>query len=368
MSAYVHIPFCAVRCGYCDFNTYVSDFGPGASRSTYADSVCAEIDLSKPYLAGEFQTVFFGGGTPTVLETKSLARILHDLPVAHEAEITVEANPESVTRESIFALAEAGFTRVSVGMQSAVPKILKVLDRKHRPERLPEVAKWVREAGLQFSVDLIYGIPGESLKDWETSIKSALDLYPDHISAYSLIIEPGTKMHAQVQRGQLPAPDPDDAADKYILADRLLGEAGFKWYEISNFARWEKDELNVPATKLRHASKHNLAYWQDWNWWGYGPGAHSHIGNTRWWNVKHPLAYASQINKNELPIQSGELLSPEDRRLENIMLSIRTSNGWQKAKEQMADPRLDGLVENGVLTLRGRLMADYVTRVLAGWE
>lgn len=367
-SAYVHIPFCTVRCGYCDFNTYINDFGPGASRGNYHQSVLREIEMSKRCIEGKFRTVFFGGGTPTLLDASSLAEILHALPVATDAEVTIEANPETVTAQSLKDLASAGFTRVSVGMQSAVPKVLATLDRQHRPERLPVVAQWVRDAGLDFSVDLIYGTPGETLEDWKTSLEHALSLEPDHMSAYSLIVEPGTKLHAQVARGILPQPDPDEAADKYLLTDQVLSEAGFAWYEISNFARALPGEDHLDASKRRFASRHNLAYWRDWDWWGYGPGAHSHVGDTRWWNVKHPLAYAQRVRDEEIPMHEGEKLSVEDRELERLMLSIRTCEGVQAPMR----PELEGLVtENDgrlILTVQGRLMADYVTRVLAGWE
>lgn len=359
-SAYVHVPFCSVRCGYCDFNTYINDFGPGASRHNYAESVLKEIELAARYFPGPFETVFFGGGTPTLLSADALGSILRALPVAEGAEITVEANPETITEEIPTQLAQQGFNRVSVGMQSAVPSVLATLDRTHRPERLPDIANWVKDAGLAFSVDLIYGTPGETLSDWERSLDQALALDPDHISAYSLILEPGTKMYAEVQHGKLPTPDPDDAADKYLIADRMLSAAGFQWYEISNFAKVLPGENDVPATSLKNASKHNLAYWRDWNWWGFGPGAHSHSGDTRWWNVKHPLAYAQRLEQGRLPVQEGEKLTDEQRQLEQLMLQVRTADGWEGS--------IPGLLENGRLTLQGRLMADHVTRVLAGWE
>jgi oxygen-independent coproporphyrinogen-3 oxidase len=397
LSLYVHVPFCRVRCGYCDFNTYTTGFGPGAEPGSYARTILGEADLARKALgeagfggsgsargdeagAGRVAgTVFFGGGTPTMLEPGELARILDGLRerlgVAEDAEITVEANPETVTAESLRALARAGFTRVSVGMQSAVPEVLATLDRLHRPERVPQVVGWAREAGLDVSVDLIYGTPGESLSDWRRSLEAAVAMRPDHVSAYALVVEEGTRMGAQVARGELPTPDPDDEAAKYEAADRLLGEAGYRWYEISNFACVAPGEEDAPATRLRHASRHNLAYWRDWDWWGLGPGAHSHVGRLRWWNVKHPRAHAGLVAQGRSPAAAGEVLDADTRELERVMLAVRTADGVQlgPGDDASAVPGLvaDGLVEAGpaasgriVLTLRGRLLADHVTRVI----
>lgn len=382
LSLYVHVPFCRVRCGYCDFNTYTVGFGPGAEPSSYAQSVLREADLALGIIGRrQARTVFFGGGTPTMLESVELARILGGLrdrfSFAPGAEVTVEANPETVTARSLVRLAEAGFTRVSFGMQSAVPHILATLDRTHRPERVPQVVEWARRAGLAVSVDLIYGAPGESLSDWEKSLLSAISMEPDHISAYSLIVEEGTKLASQIDRGQIEAPDEDLSATKYELADRLLGDAGYRWYEISNYARALPEEGGVAAADLRFASRHNLAYWRDWDWWGFGPGAHSHIGRTRWWNVKHPLAYAGRVAAGNSPGLRGEILTEETRALERLMLGIRTSEGVPAAEYA---GRFESLLDRGLLdeaqlsdgrlvpTLSGRLLADYITRVLAGWE
>ena len=384
-SLYVHVPFCRVRCGYCDFNTYTTGFGQGAEPGSYADTVVEEADLAADVLhAAGFpprpaDTVFFGGGTPTMLDSWELADILaglrERLGIAQGAEVTIEANPETVTPRSLEALARAGFTRVSVGMQSAVPHVLKTLDRQHRPERVPQVVGWARDLGLDVSVDLIYGTPGESLEDWQRSLESAVSMSPDHVSAYALVVEEGTRMGAQVARGELPTPDPDDEADKYELADHLLSEAGYRWYEISNFARVEEGEEGTLGTALRHASRHNLAYWRDWDWWGLGPGAHSHMGRLRWWNVKHPRAHAGRIRAGLSPAAAGEVLDGGTRELERILLAVRTAEGVQLSSlddssgvEELVE---DGLVEQGparegriVLTLRGRLLADHVTRTL----
>ena len=407
LSLYVHVPFCRVRCGYCDFNTYTVGFGPGAQVGDYAPSVLAEASLAARVMAEsglparEAQTVFFGGGTPTMLDTAELTEILTGLRerigIAPGAEVTLEANPDTVTREGLVQLADAGFTRVSFGMQSAVPAILTTLDRTHTPERVPLVVQWAKEAGLSTSVDLIYGTPGESLSDWETSLRAALSYETDHISAYALVVEEGTKMGAQVARGELPTPDPDDEAAKYELADALLSEAGYAWYEISNFARATDADLasGRPSTFYAHASAHNLAYWRDWDWWGLGPGAHSHVGRMRWWNVKNPAAYAARLRDGRSPAYAGEILDEDTRELERVMLGVRTSEGIELAGlpgTRQADEAgvalgagavsggrvaaliADGLIDAAaalrgrvILTLRGRLLADYVTRELMGY-
>lgn len=407
LSLYVHVPFCRVRCGYCDFNTYTVGFGPGAQVGDYAPSVLAEASLAARVMAEsglperEARTVFFGGGTPTMLDTAELAEILTGLNerigIAPGAEVTLEVNPDTVTCEGLVQLADAGFTRVSFGMQSAVPAILKTLDRTHTPERVPLVVQWAKEAGLSTSVDLIYGTPGESLSDWETSLRAALSYETDHISAYALVVEEGTKMGAQVARGELPTPDPDDEAAKYELADALLSEAGYAWYEISNFARATDADLasGRPSTFYAHASAHNLAYWRDWDWWGLGPGAHSHVGRMRWWNVKNPAAYAARLRDGRSPAYAGEILDEDTRELERVMLGVRTSEGIELAGlpgTRQADEAgaalgagsvsggrvaaliADGLVDGAaalrgraILTLRGRLLADYVTRELMGY-
>ena len=405
LSLYVHVPFCRVRCGYCDFNTYTVGFGPGAQIGDYAPSVLAEADLAARVLADAgvsgrlAQTVFFGGGTPTMLDAGELIAILDGLRerigIAGGAEVTLEANPDTVTREDLRAFADSGFTRVSFGMQSAVPRILAILDRTHTPTRVPLVVEWAKEAGLSTSVDLIYGTPGESLADWETSVRAALSYDPDHISAYALVVEEGTKMGAQVARGELPTPDPDDEAAKYELVDELLGEAGYAWYEISNFARASASDRasGRASTTFEHASRHNLAYWRDWDWWGFGPGAHSHVGRMRWWNVKNPGAYAGRLHAGVSPAAAGEILGEEERELERVMLGLRTSEGVEldglpgaasgheagagcasmPAGGRVASLIADGLIDGAAalrgracLTLRGRLLADYVTRELMG--
>ncbi|OFI37932.1 coproporphyrinogen III oxidase [Arthrobacter sp. SW1] len=374
---YVHIPFCAVRCGYCDFNTYTAkELGGGASQDAYAETAVAEVDFAARALEASglpprrISTVFFGGGTPTLLPAEDLARIL-GAAVGHwglepGAEVTTEANPDSVTPESLQLLAEAGFTRVSFGMQSAVPHVLKVLDRTHSPERVPQAVQWAREAGLDVSLDLIYGTPGESMDDWRTSLETALSYGPDHISAYALIVEDGTKLAAQMRRGEVPGIDDDDHAAKYELADELITAAGLAWYEVSNWSRTPE-----------HACRHNLAYWRGDDWWGIGPGSHSHVGGVRWWNVKHPVAYANRLAAGESPAAGRETLDAGTREMERIMLEARLGSGLEVdaldavGRHAVAGLIADGLVEPAaafkgrlVLTLKGRLLADAVVRRL----
>lgn len=392
-AVYIHVPFCRVRCGYCDFNTYVKDFGAGADRASYHASARKELALAAQFLREHklvpppASSVYFGGGTPTLLSVRALREILEKVVstwgIAPGAEVSIEANPDTITDQVAQELAASGFTRVSLGMQSALPQVLATLERTHRPENLPQAVAALRGAGLAVSLDLIYGTPGESLADWEASLQAALALEVDHISAYSLVIEPGTKMHAQVERGQLSPIDPDSQAEKYKMADSLLKAAGFEWYEISNWAkRLDSEQLPSPqipdATYLTNVSRHNLAYWRDWNWWGIGPGAHSHLGQVRWWNQKHPCGYASRVAAGDLPVQDGEVVAAASRELERIMLGLRTAAGVKslRAEERSQLPALvaAGYLEEAaarrgeaILTLRGRLMADYVTRELLGW-
>jgi putative oxygen-independent coproporphyrinogen III oxidase len=372
---YVHVPFCTVRCGYCDFNTYTADeLGPGASRATYAASVLDELRLARRVLGDAdvpVASVFVGGGTPTLLPPGQLGAVLAGIDelfgLAPDAEVTTEANPDSVTAESLAALRAAGFTRISFGMQSAVPHVLATLDRTHDPAGVTRAVAGARAAGFeQVSVDLIYGTPGESTADWRTSVDAALALEPDHVSAYALIVEPGTRLAARIKRGELPLPDDDDLADKYQLADEGLGAAGLRWYEVSNWARGD-------AARCRH----NLGYWRGDDWWGAGPGAHSHVGGVRWWNVKHPVAYAARVAAGRSPAQARELLTEEQRRDERILLEVRLAAGLDlsvlgpRGRRAAAEAAASGLLDpstlaagHAVLTLRGRLLADAVVRML----
>ena len=378
---YVHVPFCRVRCGYCDFNTYTAEELRGTKRSDYASQAIAEIDLARDILRRAelpprpASTVFFGGGTPTMLPatdlTAMLAAIADTWGLAHDAEVTTEANPDSVDAGYLRSLADAGFTRVSFGMQSAVPHVLATLERTHDPKRVPLVVQWAREAGLEVSLDLIYGTPGESLDDWRVSLEHAIGQHPDHLSAYSLIVEDGTKLARQIRRGEVARPDDDLQADMYELADELLRAAGYGWYEVSNWSRESSGDV------AEHRSRHNLAYWKSQDWWGIGPGAHSHIGGVRWWNVKHPAAYADRIGAGRSPGAGRETLDEETRRVESVLLGTRIRDGMviaqlpSSARTAIAGLIGDGLVDGAsavrgtlVLTLNGRLRADAVVRRL----
>jgi putative oxygen-independent coproporphyrinogen III oxidase len=374
---YVHVPFCQTRCGYCDFNTYTAaELGNGASRDSYAGLATAEIRFARRVLgAAELpvETVFFGGGTPTLLPPADLAGILRaidgEFGLAPSAEVTVEANPETVDQRSLADLRAAGITRISLGMQSAVPHVRAVLDRVHQPGRPAACARWARAAGFEHvSLDLIYGTPGESDADWRESVTAALAAEPDHISAYALIVEEGTRLAARVRRGEIPAPDDDAMADRYLAADDLLSAAGLDWYEISNWAA-------SPGARCRH----NLLYWTSGDWWGVGPGAHSHVGGTRWWNVRHPSAYAARVSAGNSPAQAREILAVRHRRLERILLLTRLADGCPVAELDPAGQAAaqvavgDGLADPAalaagrvVLTRQGRLLADAVIRELTG--
>ncbi|MEV7431077.1 radical SAM family heme chaperone HemW [Nocardioides sp. NPDC092400] len=374
---YVHVPFCTVRCGYCDFNTYTASelgAGPGGiSRSSYAAAAVEEVRRARRVLGDRdlpVETVFLGGGTPTLLSPADLGSVLtaidEEFGLVPGAEVTTEANPDSVDLGYLDGLRAAGFTRVSIGMQSAVPHVLRVLDRTHDPLRVPAAVEWARAAGFdQVSLDLIYGTPGESLDDWATSLDAALACAPDHVSAYALIVEEGTALARQVRRGEVPMPDDDDLADKYLLADERMSAAGLGWYEVSN---WSRDQ----ASRCHH----NELYWTGADWWGVGPGAHSHVGGTRWWNVKHPAAYGDRIAAGLSPAHAREVLEPEDQRVERVLLELRLADGLDRAVLDAAGnaavPDLVGrglLVERGdrlVLTRDGRLLADAVVRDLLG--
>ncbi|MFC6021827.1 radical SAM family heme chaperone HemW [Plantactinospora solaniradicis] len=373
---YVHVPFCASRCGYCDFNTYTpGELGGNADRDGYVDQVLAELTLAGRVLGdrppARVDTVFVGGGTPTLLPADDLARILDGIDrlwgLAGDVEVTTEANPESVTRESLKELRAAGYNRISLGMQSAAPGVLAILDRRHTAGRAIQAVGEAREVGFDHvNLDLIYGTPGESADDFAASLAAVIDAGVDHVSAYALIVEDGTRLAARMRRGELPYPDDDVAADRYLAAEQALSGAGFSWYEVSNWAR-------TPAARCRH----NLLYWAGGDWWGLGPGAHSHVGGVRWWNVKHPATYAARLAAGTSPGQARELLSAADRRVEDVMLRLRLASGLPLAalddagRAGAAGARDAGLLAGteydsgrAVLTLRGRLLADAVVRDL----
>nr|WP_238342103.1 radical SAM family heme chaperone HemW [Actinopolymorpha rutila] len=377
---YVHVPFCVTRCGYCDFNTYTAEElgpAPGASRATYAQAAIGEVRLARRVLSAPtapVSTVFVGGGTPTLLPPADLGAVLRavedEFGLAPDAEVTTEANPESVDRRYLDELRAQGFNRISFGMQSARPHVLATLERRHTPGRPQACVAEARAAGFDHvNLDLIYGAPGESDDDWQASLDAAVAAGPDHVSAYALIVEDGTRLAAQIRRGVLTAPDDDVLADRYLRAEETLSAAGFSWYEVSNWAREESARC-----------RHNLLYWTGGDWWGIGPGAHSHVGGVRWWNAKHPAAYAERLARGVSPAQAREVLDAQTRMVERVMLELRLSGGLdlgvldEVGEAAAGRAAADGLVVaeelaagRVVLTLRGRLLADAVVRDLLGW-
>jgi putative oxygen-independent coproporphyrinogen III oxidase len=375
LSFYVHIPYCSRRCGYCDFNTYTpAELRDGGTLATvsgdYIDAVLREIDIAHQTAPGKVPTIFFGGGTPSLLPAKDLGRVITAIrerwDVAEDCEITLEANPDTVDAERLSELLAAGFNRISFGMQSAVPHVLATLDRTHKPENVTRAVNAARTAGFSsISVDLIYGTPGETLEDWRTSVRTALALPIDHLSAYALIVEPATKLAQQIKRGELVMPDDDLMADMYLLVDAESELAGLSWYELSNWS------------KPGHESRHNIAYWRNANWWGLGPGAHSHLDGVRWWNVKHPTAYKTSLYEEATPVQEREVLTAQQKCDEAIMLSIRMREGIALSKlsadqiQKVAGYRQSGHLDaahwqSGTLRLtpQGRLIADRIVREL----
>ena len=374
LSFYVHIPYCVKRCGYCDFNTYTPaelQISEGLTQisNSYIDLLIAEIAQAKLQVGqASVPTIFFGGGTPSLMEPTDIARVVSAIAdnfgLTDDCEITLETNPDTVDKAKLAAFKAAGINRISFGMQSAVAHVLKTLDRTHNPANLPQVTNWAHEVGFtDISVDLIYGTPGERIADWQESIDAALALPINHISAYALIVEEGTKLANAIKRGEIAKVDDDLTAEKYLMADNAFSKAGFTWYELSNWS------------KSGGESKHNIAYWLNANWWGAGPGAHSHINGKRWWNVKHPNLYKEKISKNQSPTQDFEVLEPIQIESERLMLSIRLPEGIQK--QTLNSDQLNTLspyLENGALdagkwaagtvslSLNGRLIADRIVR------
>lgn len=383
---YIHVPFCMRRCGYCDFNTYTAvDMGAGASRGNYANMVIREMSIVRDWQSShgidepEAATVFFGGGTPTILKASDLVAMLNAVrdtwSIAENAEITTEANPDTVNADYVKELADGGFNRISFGMQSAVPSVLKTLDRTHTPANVAAGVAAANAAGMRSSVDLIYGAPGESLDDWRTSVRTAIDLGVNHISAYALTVAPNTKMGRQVAAGTLPTPDDDDEATKYEIADDLLGAAGLEWYEISNWAR--------PG----YESQHNLGYWRNVDWAGLGPGAHSHYGNVlgveqsapeektetvktsglRSWDIAHPRMWGQAINAGDVPWSGSERISKEENLEEIIMLGLRMREGLDLSRlGNTADmARIQPMEDEGLIVIRdGRVIPTRTGRLL----
>ena len=370
LSLYVHVPFCSSRCGYCDFNTYTAtELGNSVSRDTFHEVLAKEVRLAAEQLGSsrKISTVFVGGGTPTLLGSHGLNFVLNEIKqsfgLEDHAEVTTEANPDSVTPQMLSELREGGFTRVSLGMQSSAPKVLQILERTHTPGASVQAAKWATGAGFEHvNLDLIYGTPGESDDDLIASVEAALEAGIDHLSAYALIVEDGTALSRKIQRGELPMPDDDVCADRYELIDSRMQAAGLPWYEVSN---WGK-----PGGECQH----NLAYWRSQDWWGIGPGAHSHVNGNRWWNIKHPSPYAERIAQWESPSAGTEVLTTDQVHMEEVMLGVRLAQGIALdtvSVDRVKDLVAGGLVDpNGVamgrvqLTLAGRLLADAVIRDL----
>ena len=367
-SLYVHVPYCSKRCGYCDFNTYTpSELDREDQIESWLNSAVKEIELARRVLKEELtiDTIFFGGGTPSLLDSNTVDNFIQSVKSNFKLkpglEITIEANPDSITEEKSQRWLNSGINRVSIGMQSSTKEVLKKLDRTHNPDNVSHSVDILKKSGFDnFSLDLIYGTPGESLNDWENSLKDAIELNPPHISAYSLVIEPGTKMGAQLNRGEISQVNDDEAADKYQLADEMLNKNNYSWYEISNWAKKDKE------------CKHNLNYWLGNNWWGIGPGAHSHINGVRWWNHKLPKVWRELLEKQNSPALAREVLSEDQIRSEQIMLLSRLRTGL--GNQELDENRIENLIANQlatldankiVLTLKGRLLADEVFRQLS---
>ena len=375
LAFYIHIPYCVKRCGYCDFNTYTPSElkiteGLAQISNSYIDLLLMEIKAAKVQVgqSANVPSIFFGGGTPSLMQPDDIGRVISaiksEFTLLPDAEMTMECNPDTVTKESLAAFRAIGVNRVSFGMQSAVKHVLATLDRTHNPENLLQVTTWAQEVGFsEISVDLIYGTPGESLADWQTSIDAALALPITHISAYALIVEEGTKLAAQIKRGEVAQVDDDLTAEKYLVADKAFTAAGFEWYELSNWA------------KSGSLSKHNLAYWLGDNWWGAGPGAHSHLNGKRFWNVKHPNLYKERVLANQSPVADSEVLEELQIESERLMLSLRLPSGVDKQSlNELQLAELSSYVESGhldqanwnqgraTLTLDGRLIADRILR------
>ncbi|MHC3002371.1 radical SAM family heme chaperone HemW [Gordonia sp. GN26] len=366
---YLHVPFCATRCGYCDFNTYTAgELGSTSSPESWQEAVAAELESAARLLTPtrKVSTIFVGGGTPSLLGADGLTRLLDSVranfDLAADAEVTTESNPESTSPAFFEQLRSAGFTRISLGMQSAAQHVLKVLDRVHTPGRAVAAAREARAAGFDHvNLDLIYGTPGETDADLHATLDAVLSAGVDHVSAYALIVEDGTALARRIRRGEMPAPDDDVLADRYKILDDRLSANGFGWYEVSN---WALDDAG--------ACRHNLAYWNSSDWWGIGPGAHSHVNGVRWWNVKHPARYAQTLGEGVLPAASSEQLTTEDRHMEAVMLTTRLRTGLPtellddaeraNAENLCADGLLAATGDAYVLTDAGRLLADGVIR------
>jgi oxygen-independent coproporphyrinogen-3 oxidase len=345
---YVHVPFCATRCDYCAFATWTDR---ATLMPDYSAAVAREIGDAVAAGLPPATSVFFGGGTPSLLDPPLLVAMLDAIPRVAGAEVTIECNPDTVSVDSLARYRDAGVDRLSFGVQSMVDHVLRALGRTHDPDNVRRAVDAARAVGFErYNVDLIYGAVGESLADWEATVVAALELAPTHISAYGLTVEPGTPLADDPSRH----PDDDDQADKYGLADTLLTDAGLGWYEISNFAR--------PGQECRH----NLLYWSQGNYRGFGCAAHSHQDGRRWWNVRTPERYLEVIGAGRSPEAGDERLDDALRSLEGRQLALRMRRGVPVTAfgEAGPGPELDGLVDvddgTARLTRRGRLLANEV--------
>ncbi len=346
---YVHVPFCAHRCDYCAFATW-TDRGHLVER--YLAAARVEIDRAVAAGMAPATSVFVGGGTPSLVPAEALMDVLGAVPRAPGAEVTVECNPDTVSAGLLESYARGGVNRLSLGVQSMVPAVLGALGRTHDPANVARAAALARRSGLgSFNVDLIYGAAGETLADGQRTLDEALALEPAHVSAYALTVEAGTGLAADPAR----YPDDDDQADKYLLASDVLGGAGLEWYEISNWAR--------PG----HRCRHNLLYWTQGDYLGFGCAAHSHQAGRRWWNVRTPERFVEAIDAGRSAAAAGEVLDRPQRRLEALQLALRTDAGVPRDALGPAGDELDGLVEPAPgdaaavrLTVRGRLLANEV--------
>lgn len=346
--AYIHVPFCAKRCDYCAFATWTDRHH---LMDRYLDAVRTDIERAVKAGMPPVTSVFVGGGTPSLAPPDHLMRVIRALPLSHDAEVTIECNPDDVTLEMMQVFRDGGVNRISLGVQSMVPEVLRTLGRTHDPDNVARAVDHVHTAGIPtFNLDIIYGAAGETLEQWERTVTGVLELDPPHVSAYGLTVEAGTPLAATPERH----PDDDDQADKYELADELLTASGRPWYEVSNWAR--------PG----HECRHNLMTWAQGDYWGFGCAAHSHVAGRRWWNVRTPDRYVDLVERSASVEAAGETLDDEARRLEALHLALRTRDGVPLDAFGPEDVAwMEGLLERvgdrWVLTRSGRLLANEVS-------
>ena len=346
--AYIHIPFCSKRCDYCAFATWDNK---GDLRDAYMEALLREVEVANAEGLPLLDTIFVGGGTPSLVPPELLAKVIQTLRISSNAEVTVECNPDNVTEQLLTVYKAAGVNRISLGVQSMVPHVLQSLGREHHPENVVRAVEAIRTVGFtSFNMDLIYGAHGETVEDWVHTVESALALKPPHISAYGLTVEPGTPLADDASRH----PDDDDQADKYPIVDEMLERAGLHNYEISNWAM------------TGHESAHNRLYWAQSNYRGFGCAAHSHENGRRWWNVRTPERYIELVREGKSVENASETLSEVQMKEERVQLAIRRREGVALSELPHGIPdELSGLVnvvgENVVLTKEGRLLANEVT-------